>query len=285
MLKHNYSFEAIGTPWSIETAQPIPVHVKKVIQQRIQSFDAVYSRFREDSLITQISKQAGRYTFPNDATKLFDFYKQLYGITNGKVTPLIGDMLSRAGYDARYSLKPQPLATLPDWGQVMSWDGSILTTTQPITLDVGAAGKGYLVDIIAEILDGYSISEYVVDASGDLRHKGTTENIVGLEHPANPGKIIGAVDVQNRSLCASASNRRIWGKGMHHIFDPDEKAPTQDILATWVIADETMIADGLATALFFVEPKILQHHYTFEYLRMYASGGVEYSAYFKDKIF
>ncbi|MDB5180789.1 MAG: FAD:protein transferase [Candidatus Saccharibacteria bacterium] len=285
MLKHNYSFEAIGTPWSIETAQPIPVHVKKVIQQRIQSFDAVYSRFREDSLITQISKQAGRYTFPNDATKLFDFYKQLYGITNGKVTPLIGDMLSRAGYDARYSLKPQPLATLPDWGQVMSWDGSILSTSQPIKLDVGAAGKGYLVDIIAEILDGYSISEYVVDASGDLRHKGTTENIVGLEHPANPGKIIGAVDVQNRSLCASASNRRIWGKGMHHIFDPDEKAPAKDVIASWVIADETMVADGLATALFFVEPKILQHHYTFEYVRMYASGGVGYSAYFEDKIF
>lgn len=284
MLKHSYCFEALGTQWAIETDEELSSLLKDHIHNRIELFDKVYSRFRSDSLITEIANQPGRYTFPLDARALFDFYKHLYDVSDGKVTPLIGDMLSRAGYDATYSLNPTPQQPALTWDQAMSWDDLTLTTAQPVTLDVGAAGKGYLVDIIAKIIDEY-VDNYVIDASGDIRHKGTSKNTVGLEHPLDAGKVIGLVEVENRSLCASATTRRAWGEGMHHIFDPDEMAPTKDIIATWVIADDAMIADGLATALFFVEAKKMSKRYDFEYVKMHANGSVEYSKYFETKLF
>ena len=285
MLKHNYPFEAFGTNWVIETNDELDSSLKQTIQNRIEAFDAVYSRFRADSLVTEISQKAGEYLFPSDAMKLFEFYRSLYELTDGKVTPLIGDMISRAGYDANYSLQAQAQQSVKTWNEVLSWDGLSLTTTEPVLLDFGAAGKGYMVDIIAAILDEHSISDYVIDASGDLRHKGTSDNVVGLEHPLESGKVIGVVAVMNRSLCASASNRRAWGEGMHHIFDPGEMAPTQNIIATWVIANEAMIADGLATALFFVGAERLSDDYDFEYVRMCADGSVQYSPYFEGKLF
>ena len=284
MLKHRYCFEALGTQWAIDTAEEISPSLKTIILGRIDAFDKIYSRFRDDSLVTIISKKAGEYAFPTDVKKLFDFYKSLYDVTNGKVTPLIGDMIARAGYDATYSFQPQPQRPVLAWDEAMSWNGSILTTSQPVTLDIGAAGKGYAVDIVASILDEY-INEYVIDASGDMRHKGVGDNTVGLEHPYDPAKVIGSVEVQNKSLCASASNRRSWGEGMHHIFNPNKMAPTQEIVATWVIADEAMIADGLATALFFVKAEKLSSQYDFEYVRMHANGSVEYSPYFNGKLF
>ena len=284
MLGHRYQFEALGTPWSIETNTEISVSVKDAIQAKLEVFDKVYSRFRSDSLVAEIAQSPGEYEFPDDATKLFDFYKSLYDITNGKVTPLIGEMISRAGYDASYSLQPKAQIPVPTWEEAMVWNGSTVTTTQPLILDVGAAGKGYAVDTIANILDVH-FSEYVIDGSGDMRHRGTTRNTVGLEHPLEPMKVVGAVEVQNRSLCASASNRRAWGDGMHHIFDPDQMAPTNEIIATWVIADEAMVADGLATALFFVDAKKLSKRYDFEYARMHANLSVEYSPYFNGKFF
>jgi thiamine biosynthesis lipoprotein len=284
MLEHNYRFEAFGTEWVIETNDAVSLAVKKVIQDRIEAFDTTYSRFRDDSLVTEISHIAGEHVFPPDAKELFNFYKNLYGVTGGKVTPLIGDMISRAGYDAVYSLQAQPQMPALTWNEAMSWNGLALTTTQPVMLDVGAVGKGYAVDIVATILDEH-FDEYVVDASGDMRHKGTRKNTVGLEHPLELGKVIGAVEVQNKSLCASATNRRSWGEGMHHIFDPDTMAPTKEIIATWVIANEAMVADGLATALFFVDANKLRKIYDFEYVRMHASGLVEYSPYFEGKLF
>ena len=285
MLEHKYAFEALGTPWVIETANEIPALVKSRIGARIELFDAQYSRFRNDSLVTAISKKAGTYAFTEDAVKLFDFYKDLYRRTDGKVTPLIGDVLARAGYDAKYSFTRTPQKELVALDEAMEWNGSKVHTLQPITLDVGAAGKGYLVDIIAAILDGAGIDEYVIDASGDLRHTGASNNMVGLEHPLDPTKVIGSVQVQNKSLCASASNRRAWGEDMHHIFDPDTMAPTREVIATWVIADEAMVADGLATALFFVDVAQLRDGYEFEYVRMFADGAIDYSPHFEGELF
>lgn len=48
-------------------------------------------------------------------------------------------------------------------------------------IDVGAAGKGYLVDIVSEILRQAGHTRFVVDAGGDLRHAGEHGLHVGLE--------------------------------------------------------------------------------------------------------
>jgi len=285
MQKHSYSFDAIGTQWTIETAAQLPKILIAEVQSQIAAFDATYSRFRKDSLVTQAALHEGVFVFPHHAVPLFDFYHALYTLTDGRMTPLIGSMLEKAGYDADYSLQPREQTMLPSWDEVLDWKGAILKTTQPVTLDVGAAGKGYLVDLVSHVLEKAGINEYVVDASGDFRHRGVRENNVGLEHPSLTGKIIGVIDVQNKSLCASASNRRAWGEGMHHIFDPATMRPTQEIIATWVIADDTMTADGIATALFFAEPNRLLKQFSFEYARLHSSGAIDYSPAFEGKLF
>lgn len=72
---------------------------------------------------------------------------------------------------------------------------------------------------------------------------------------------------------------------MHHIFNPHTMQPTRDILATWVIAETAMIADGLATALFFITPEKLQKSFDFQYVRMHSNGCVESSSKFNGELF
>lgn len=285
MPKHSLEFEAIGTHWSIETETLLSESLELAIRTRIEAFDKTYSRFRKDSLVSRISRHVGIYTFPPDMDELFGFYETLYEVTKGKVTPLIGGMLEKAGYDASYSFLPGKQEKLPTLSEVLQRNGTILEVKKPITLDVGAAGKGYLVDRICELLDEAGINEYIVDASGDLRHKGKGENKVGLEHPLDPSKVVGIIDVQNKSLCASATNRRQWGNGQHHIFDPDLMEPTNDVVATWVMADSTMVADGVATALFFTDPNVLRKSFQYEYARMHSDGSIDYSPAFEGKLF
>jgi thiamine biosynthesis lipoprotein len=285
MLQYKHAFGAIGTKWQIETAEPLSRQTVHDIDTLIESYDKTYSRFRSDSTVTQMTKAAGTYIFSDDSIELMKFYRTLYTVTNGQVTPLIGSMLEKAGYDATYSLQAQKLLALPSWDEAMQWNGATVTTTQPITLDIGAAGKGYLIDSLGSLLKRNNIDEYVIDASGDLIHKGSSENIVGLEHPLDPSKIIGTIAVQNSSLCASASNRRAWNNDMHHIFNPNMKQPVRDTIATWVIAQQAMIADGIATALFFTDPKKLLQSFDFHYLRMHRDGSIEYSSKFKEGLF
>ena len=285
MLPHSIDFEAIGTKWRIESLVPLPQNTLQRIYQRIETFDTTYSRFRADSLVSEISRTAGDYTFSTDILPLMRLYQKLYECSDGKVTPLIGNALERAGYDAEYSFVEREQKVLPSLGDVLELDDTTIRTNQPVTLDFGAAGKGYVIDMIAAILNEEGVTEYVIDGSGDLRHRGTVINRVGLEHPLQNDVVIGAIDVRNASLCASASNRRVWGRGMHHIFDPTTLRPTNDILATWVIAQEALHADGLATALFFVDPKKLENDLSFQYVRMFKDASLEYSHNFTGEIF
>ncbi|TAJ48022.1 MAG: FAD:protein FMN transferase [Herbiconiux sp.] len=288
MSRASFDFDAIGTRWQIETAEPLDEATRRAVTDRIESFDQVYSRFRTDSLVSQIAAGAGRFEFPDDSLELFGLYDRLYSATGGAVDPLVGRDLERLGYDRVYSLQP---VTAPDVSLRASWaadvtrDGAALTTTRPVVIDVGAAGKGYLVDLVRAVLEDHGVDDVVIDASGDLVHRGASPIRVGLEHPLDPTKAIGVAEFANTSLCASASNRRAWGDGLHHILDARSGNPAREVIATWVIAADTALADGLATALFFTGAHELANTFHFSYVRMYADGRAERSRYFPGELF
>lgn len=276
--KASFSWDAIGTHWLIESVTELSPTVRADIKSITEDFDVAFSRFRHDSLVSRIAQSAGTYTFPNYAAPLIDFYHHLYAATNGQVTPLIGNMLSDAGYDAEYSFKEKPLQPVQKWEEAMQWSDTTVATTQPILLDFGAAGKGYLVDLISTMLKERGVTEFLIDASGDMYHYGQQEHIIGLENPYASDEIIGTMLLKNGALCASATNRRRWGNGMHHVFDPTGMRPTEAIVATWVTSASTMIADGLATALFFAEPDELAIHYDYQYVQLATNGTVRASS-------
>jgi thiamine biosynthesis lipoprotein len=281
-----WEFEAIGAPWRIDTPDELTAPQRDVIAERIERFDRDWSRFRDDSVVTRIAREPGRHRLPADAGPLLDWYRELYDATGGRVSPLVGRRLESLGYDAAYRLTPAAeLAAIPSWADAMAWDGEYLDTARPVLLDVGAAGKGYLVDIVSDLLSGLRIPDHVVDASGDLRVRGAASERIALEHPADPAKAIGVVELSGGALCASAANRRSWGEGLHHVIDAVTGIPTADVIATWALAPDALHADGLATALFFdPAPNLLQSADVF-YVRMFANGRVQTSPSFPGEVF
>lgn len=290
-LPHAWTFDAIGTGWRIDTAEAIPASTRQMVADRIEHFDRDWSRFRADSLVTRIAEHPGRHRLPDDAGPLLELYRELYVATGGRVSPLVGRALESLGYDARYSLRAAPTRErVPAWEDAIAWDGEFLDTVSPVLLDVGAAGKGYLVDLVSELLAENGIPVHVVDASGDLLTRGVPLR-VALEHPADPSIAVGVVDLTDGSICASAANRRSWGPGLHHVLDAVTGEPTLDVIATWAIAPTARLADGCATALFFDTPPDVaaaRDFYTAHdvvTLRMFANGRLEHSASFTGELF
>ena len=286
-----YEFDAIGTKWQIEIplseGDTREVGLLSEIKDRIEAFDRAYSRFRQDSLVTRMSEQAGTFTLPPDAAHMLALYRDLYDRTGGLFTPLVGDLLADAGYDATYTLRQKKnLEVAPSWDDTFEYRAqeNELLMRVPAMLDFGAGGKGYLVDRIAQVLEDAGIAEYVIDASGDIVHKGYTPVRIGLEDPEDSTKAIGFCDVQNGSICGSAHNRRAWGD-FTHIIDPKKLSSPRDILAVWVTAKSALLADALATCLFFVSPDTLRGAYDFEYVIMREDRSAEKSSGFTGELF
>ncbi|WP_312094999.1 FAD:protein FMN transferase [Niallia sp.] len=294
-LNYTFFFEAIGCNWEVVTIEPLEKTLEWKILERIEQFEKVYSRFRVDSLISKVANASfgGIFEFPEDSLELFNLYDQLHRLTLGAIDPLIGLDLELLGYDRKYSLQPASdkvrakahILGRPNWSKDVIRKKQSLVTKRPFVIDIGAVGKGYLVDIISSMLLQVGHNDFVIDGSGDILHLGHTGTMIGLEHPFNPEIVIGVVNIKNKSLCASAVNRRSWGNGYHHVFDGRTGIPVKDIVATWVIADTTAIADGLATALFFVSGDILTKDFDFSFVRMFSDGCVEISKNFEGDIF
>lgn len=295
------SFEAIGAPWRIgiggldtpvsSLGAALNADDLAAVLARIEQFDRDWSRFRDDSLVSRIAREAGSWRLPADAGPMLALYEQLHALTDARLSPLVGASLERLGYDAAYRLTPAGAPVpAPSWTDTIALrhtvEGIALDTVAPVVLDVGAAGKGYLVDIVGDLLTARGVGDSVVDASGDVRVRGERSIRVALENPANPTKAVGVVELHNAALCASATNRRAWGDGLHHIIDAVTGRPVDNgVIATWVVAESALVADGLATALFVTEPARLSEQFAFEWVRLSNTGRLEASPGLRGELF
>ncbi|MGJ9422189.1 FAD:protein FMN transferase [Aeromicrobium sp. CF3.5] len=275
---HAWTFDAIGTTWQIDTRAPLADDVSAAVLRCVETFDQRWSRFRDDSVVAEMARSAGEWDIGDDAA-LLDLYDELHEVTGGAVNPLVGRTLSDLGYDATYSLtRSAAPAAVPEWSTLQR-RGSTITTTEPVVLDVGAAGKGRLVDRVSDLLAGAGHDAATVDAGGDIHHAGPSPIRVGLEHPGDPTRALGVIDLDpDHALCGSAVNRRAWGEGLHHVLDGRTGRPTTAVVATWVLAPHScMLADGLATAHFFADPDVLLDRWSHHYVRVHADGRVDWS--------
>ncbi|WP_336646775.1 FAD:protein FMN transferase [Microbacterium sp. USHLN186] len=280
---HIWRFEAIGTRWEVATAHAVPAERRRAVTELIAAFDAAWSRFRRDSLVSSL-REGGRVAAPPDAAAMLSVYAELGRATEGAVTPLIGTALEALGYDSGLSLRAgRPVPAPAHWERMLRWDDAALTLAGPALIDVGAVGKGRLVDRVLEALAPLP-GPVTVDASGDLRVRGGAIR-VALEHPYDPAMAVGVVPVADAALCASAGNRRAWADGMHHVLDGRTGLPVRTWAATWALAADAMHADAAATALFFDGGAGLADQWGVHWVRMATDGRIERSPGFPGELF
>lgn len=290
MVPSSFEYESMGTHWEVSIWDKVEkdrfLKIQKDIVLMSDVFDHTYSRFISASFVSQISTSTGIIKVPDDFIEMLKIYERFFKLSQKKINPLIGATLSDLGYDAEYSLKKKkiihPTPNLLD--TVIIKDQNHIEIKQLVIFDFGALGKGYFVDKVFEYLVEKGFKHILVNGSGDIHYQGEKPITVGLEHPLDTTKVIGTIQFQHGAMCSSGTNRRAW-EGYHHIIDPQTLSSPNEILATWVLADSAALADGLATALFFVTPEEFFSHYKFEYLLLNKHMKVKRSPGFKAVLF
>ncbi|PKI90527.1 hypothetical protein CW368_10080 [Actinomycetales bacterium SN12] len=277
---HAWQFDAIGTQWEIETVDTLSGAVRAGVGAIIEAFDATWSRFRDDSVISSLRSQGGTADLTPDAAAdaaaMLEVYRDLGRATAGAVSPLIGSALEALGYDSALTLRPGPPRAAPaGWERMLRSDHMSLTLDEPAVIDVGAVGKGRLVDLVSDAL-AHLPGRVTVDGSGDLRVRGGSAR-VALEHPYDPSMAIGVVEVTDAALCASAVTRRAWGSGLHHVLDGRTGLPVRTWVATWALAADALHADAAASGLFFAGGPELADRWGADWVRMSSDGRIERS--------
>ncbi len=285
-----FEFKALGTVitvtiWDIIDESRLR-NIESMIKEFTLDYENKFSRFKEGSLLSKVNKMTGVIELPKDFVKILSIYKSLYIISNKKFTPLIGGLLEDTGYDKNLSF-----ITKDEQESVLDFDAviEIINETQikksvVCRLDFGAVGKGYLVDLLSDLLREHNIYRYMIDAGGDIYYSDLLIPVsIGLEHPTDNKLAIGKIRLTRGAICGSSIHKRSWGK-YNHYLDPDTKTSNMRVSAVWVRAESCALADALTSVLFFVEPSTVTD-YVFEYSMIDSNGKIKYSANFDAEYF
>jgi thiamine biosynthesis lipoprotein len=271
---HRADFHAMGTRCSLQFTctdlQRARAFERRAVSW-VQAFEAKYSRFQPDSLISRINAAAGREWVPVDAKTeaLFELCDTLHQFTQGILDPTMLPLIHLWDYKAMTPTVPGPGAIaaaleLTGWGKVRRTAGRVMLPREGMALDLGGFGKEYAVDMVAGIAAEHGIAGVLVDFGHDLFALGHPHDAafwhIGLEDPARPGTHNASIAVSNKGVASSGDYLRCFvvnGTRYGHIIDPRDGRPVSNgCTQATVVADNCLLAGVLSTTAFVLGPRL-----------------------------
>ena len=263
------SFPALGTVCEVQYAAPggdaQAAAFERAATGWVNAFEAKYSRFRPDSLVSRINAAAGHDWTGGDAEMeiMLKLCDTLHFMTQGVLDPTALPLIRLWNYKAenpRVPPAPEIAAAraLVGWKKVQRSPGRVFLPEPGMALDFGGFGKEYAVDFVAQIAVEHGIPAALVDFGHDLRAVGAPPGRpawhIGLEDPRNPGTAAGSIAVVGKSVASSGDYLRCFvagGKRYGHIIDPRTGWPVANgCTQATVIAASCLQAGVLSTTAF-----------------------------------
>lgn len=229
--------------------------------------------------------------------------QQLRELSAGYVDPAVAPMVKAWGFDRadRDPAQPPPTpaelqqwrnrhATLADLHLQIQVDGRVLafSTRRDLQLDLGALGKGYLLELARDRLRADGMRAALLNAGGKLVAMGSQLNqpwTVALRNPRG-GVSLATLELrEGESLATSGDYERyavVGAQRIQHVLDPHLGEPVAHTRAITVLTHDAMLADAASTALMAAGPnhwqRIAEQMQVDAVLRMDASGAIEVTA-------
>lgn len=237
----------------------------------VAAFEAKYSRFRPNSLVSRINAAAGgaAVAIDEEMERFLEVCHSLHFMTRGLLDVTALPLMRLWDYKAAVPRIPTEaeLAAarrLVGWQKVERSPGRVRLPAAGMALDFGGWGKEYAVDVVAGIARDHGITRALVDFGHDIHAIGSAPGKpgwhVGLEDPARPGVACwGSVALANRSVASSGDYLRgytINGVRYGHIVDPRTGYPVaHGARQVTVLAPSCLQAGALSTTAFIMNPE------------------------------
>lgn len=229
----------------------------------VHRLEALWSRYRPDSMVSRINQAGGQRTEVDEETAgLLDYASAAWQSSGGKFDITSG-VLRRAW---RFEAGAEPpaagtitaLLPLIGWDQV-SWQRPWLHLPAGMEIDLGGLGKEYAADRAATLIAAAGLSG-LINLGGDMVATGPLPGADGSEQPwqigiaAAPGgasPLAAQVPLYRGAIASSGDYERCLhhqGRRYGHILDPHTGWPVPDgPAAVSVLAPTCLLAGTLAT--------------------------------------
>ena len=258
------SWRAMGSTAEVVLFGPASEDLASWAVAEIERLEACWSRFRDDSELCALNRQAGR-SVPVSVTlwTAIDAAARAWLATASGFDPTVLAALVSLGYDRTFTDVPteRELAAHPapvaGFGQV-GLDPVSRKVTLPtgVGLDLGGIGKGLAADLVVDELMARGARSVSVSMGGDVRVAGQGPHtdgcwLVPVLSPIDDVEL-GVFPLVDEALVQSTTCIRSWragGRLLHHLIDPRTGWPADSaVVAVVVTGPRAAEAEALAKA-------------------------------------
>ena len=261
-------FNALGTKCLIKFRQPDERRALEFAAEAlgwIGKFEAQFSRFLPDSMVSRINAAAGKTWVKTDAAmeQLLDIADGLFTRTNGILDSTMLPLLHVWNWKTVHAKLPcqaevKSALALTGWKKVQRRPGAVFLPEAGMGLDFGGFGKEFAVDALVKIARLSGIKDALVDLGRDIFAMGGNGAHpfwhVGIEDGNQPGSCWGGLAVSDLAVSASGDYARHFihdGVRYGHILDPRTGWPVANgMRAVTVVANSCLEAGIYSTAVF-----------------------------------
>ena len=142
-------------------------------------------------------------------------------------------------------------------------DGTLTKVDPAVRVDLSALGQGYAVDLVADALESFGLSNFLVELSGELKAVGTRRDgtpwKIGIEAPAEgPSELWGTIELSDEAVSTAGDYLNyieLDGLRYSHLVDPRTGRPLPLVgLSVSVVHESAAVADAWDTALAVLGP-------------------------------
>lgn len=180
--------------------------------------------------------------------------------SGGLFNPLAGELSAVWAEAERDGREPDPerlraLASSLVEARFEMVDGHPIPTGDCSRFNLNAVAKGWIVDrAIARTAERFDdVDNLLVNAGGDLRHRGLGTARVGIENPQRPydnEPPVAVIEIADEAVATSGASRRAFrvaGRRIAHVLDPRSGQPAEVSASVSIVAPSAMVADVVAT--------------------------------------
>lgn len=235
----------------------------KEAEDLIQKAESRWSVTDERSEIYRANHSGGQsVTVSEDTAELISFALTMARQTGGALEPTLCPVLTAWGFTTDSKQVP-PQEEIDDFLQHVDYerillDGRRLTVPDGMQLDMGAVAKGYMADLIAELLRQRDVASAILNLGGNIHAIGSRPDgsswRIGIRAPWGEGNL-GVLEISDAAVVTSGGYENYFedesGNVYWHILDPDTGRPADSgLLSVTVVGSEGKRCDALSTALF-----------------------------------
>jgi FAD:protein FMN transferase len=263
-------WEALGTTAVLRTFGSRHDEARAAVQREIDAIDLAASRFRADSELAEVNRNAGRRVRISPLfAEAIRLALRAAALSDGAVDPTLGKPIVQIGYDRDWS-ELQPAGTQPQrrpklvvrrrrrrlWDEIELWeDPAAVRVPAAIELDLGATAKALAADRAAQAAQRAAGGGVLVSLGGDIATCGQAPAGGWRVHVTDdhrdpdgwPGQTIA---LHTGALATSSVLARRWlhdGRVRHHILDPRRGEPVEPVWRTVSAAAATCADANIAT--------------------------------------